>query len=127
MATLQKAIKVGSSVAAVLPKPLLKDAGIIAGSPIFVEAVSGGLFIRSVRKIANRKADSANERVADTALALIKRYQNALDRLADVRHDDAWETVVDFRSIDSRGIPAEEVLKALHRLHESNREVSRRS
>jgi antitoxin component of MazEF toxin-antitoxin module len=82
MATFQKAIKVGSSVAAVLPKALLKETGISAGSQITVEAVDGGVLIRPTRK-APRRAQTEDERVAATALGLITRYKNALERLAD--------------------------------------------
>lgn len=46
----------------------------------------------------------------------------------DERGDEGvWETVVDFRDIDPRGVPAADVLKALRRLHEPNRKVSRRA
>lgn len=83
MATLQKAIKVGSSVAAVLPKALLKETGIAAGMSISVEHALGGVLIRPVGKTARHRASSTDERVAETALGLIKRYQNALKRLAD--------------------------------------------
>lgn len=41
--------------------------------------------------------------------------------------EGSWETVVDFRKIDPRGVPATEVLKALRRLNEPHRKVSRRA
>ena len=128
MATLQKAIKVGSSIAAVLPKTLLKGAGITAGTQISVEPLEGGILIRSARRKGADTLRTADARVAETALGLIKRYQNALDRLTDAQNDNGiWETVVDFRNIDPQGVPATDVLKALHRLHEPNRKVSRRA
>ena len=129
MATLQKVIKVGSSVAAVLPKTLLKEAGISLGSRISLESVDGGVLIRPVRKKkTKRNALNTDERVAETALRLIKRYQSALDRLAEGRNDaGVWETIVDFRNIDPQGVPATDVLKALYRLHEQDRKVSRRA
>lgn len=128
MATLQKVIRVGSSMAAVLPKTFLKEAGISLGSRISLESVDDGVLIRPVRKITRRGASSTNEHVAETALSLIKRYQRALDRLAEGRDDTGvWETVVDFRNINPRGVPATDVLKALHRLHEQDRKVSRRA
>lgn len=83
MATLQKAIKVGSSVAAVIPKSFLKGAGITAGTQISVEPLEGGILIRSVRRMGTDSSRIADARVAETALGLIKRYQNALKRLAD--------------------------------------------
>ena len=83
MATIQKAIRVGSSIAAVLPKALLKETGISAGTSISVEHMLGGVLIRSVRKTEKLKADNSDEHVAETALGLINRYQNALKRLAD--------------------------------------------
>lgn len=83
MATMQKAIRVGSSIAAVLPKTLLKETGISAGTSIFVEHALGGVLIRSVRKTASLRAKNADERVAETALGLIKRYHVALERLAN--------------------------------------------
>ncbi|HEX2792575.1 MAG TPA: AbrB/MazE/SpoVT family DNA-binding domain-containing protein [Candidatus Paceibacterota bacterium] len=82
MATLQKAIKVGSSVAAVLPKALLKETGIEAGTPIFVEAVADGVLIRPQKPRAKR-TKSEDERVAESALTLINRYKTALERLSD--------------------------------------------
>lgn len=82
MATLQKAIKVGSSVAAVLPKTLLRETGIAAGTPISVEAVDGAILVRSARPHKARGKGN-DERVAETALGLIKRYRLALERLAD--------------------------------------------
>jgi antitoxin component of MazEF toxin-antitoxin module len=82
MATIQKAIKVGSSVAAVLPKALLKETGIIAGTSISVESVDGAVLIRPVGG-KDRRVKSDDERVAETALGLINRYQDALRRLAD--------------------------------------------
>ena len=45
----------------------------------------------------------------------------------DTDEESAWETVVDFRNINPRGVPATDVLKALHRLHEQDRKVSRRA
>jgi antitoxin component of MazEF toxin-antitoxin module len=84
MTNRQKAIKVGSSVAAVLPKNLLKDAGIAAGTPIIVERGGGGFIVRPVSSGSKRaRAHVADEQVAETALSLIKRYQGALKRLAD--------------------------------------------
>lgn len=80
MAT-QKLIKVGTSVAAVLPKALLEQYGITAGSAITVEVVDGGFFVRPADKAQNANSDDA--RVADTALNLIRRYQKALTQLAD--------------------------------------------
>lgn len=78
MATLQKVIRVGSSAAAVLPKTLLRDAGISLGSRISLESSDGGVLIRPVRKTTGVDA-----RVAETALVLINRYRHALKRLAD--------------------------------------------
>lgn len=83
MATMQKVIRVGSSVAAVLPKTLLKEAGITAGTQISVEPLEGGILIRSTRRMGADNLRTADARVAETALGLIKRYQNALKRLAD--------------------------------------------
>ena len=83
MATIQRAIRVGSSIAAVLPKALLKETGISAGTSISVEHTLGGVLIRSVRKTANLSAKNSDERIADTALGLIKRYRVALERLAN--------------------------------------------
>ncbi len=84
MAFKQKAIKVGSSVAAVIPKAIIEDVGITAGTPIFVEAVKDGVLIkRTPQKSGKDDVSPEDERVADTALALIKRYQGALERLAD--------------------------------------------
>lgn len=79
---MQKAIRVGSSIAAVLPKAFLHDAGIAAGTRISVEAVEGGILVRPV-KITGRRARTADDRVAETALGLINRYRNALKRLSD--------------------------------------------
>jgi hypothetical protein len=42
--------------------------------------VPGGVFVRPARA---RRAASADERVAETALSLISRYRKALERLAD--------------------------------------------
>ncbi len=83
MATIQKAIKVGSSVAAVLPKALLKETGISAGMNISVEYSAGGVLIRPVRKTMKRRVANADERVAETALSLINRYKTVLERLSD--------------------------------------------
>ena len=127
MATLQKAIKVGSSVAAVLPKALLKEVGISAGMSISVEHAHGGVLIRPAHKTSDRRVRNEDERVAETALGLIKRYQNALDRLSAQSDNSVWETVIDFRDIDPQGVPATDVLKALRRLHEPNRKVPRRA
>ena len=82
MATFQKAIKVGSSIAAVLPKPLLKEAGITAGTLITVESVDGGVLIRPMLK-PSRRVKSQDDRVAESALWLINRYKHALERLAN--------------------------------------------
>jgi antitoxin component of MazEF toxin-antitoxin module len=81
MKLIQKAIKVGSSVAAVLPKSLLKQTGITAGTAITVEAVEDGVLIRPVKPHARAKTD--DEKVAETALDLMNRYKSALERLAD--------------------------------------------
>lgn len=85
MAIKQKAIKVGTSVAAVLPKALMQEVGIEAGTAINIEHRDNGIFIspavQSSRKTSNQKTE--DEVVAETALSLIKRYQGALKRLAD--------------------------------------------
>jgi len=83
MATIQKAIKVGSSVAAVLPKTLLKEVDITAGMQITVESLDGAIIVRPVHARVRRANPSEDERVAETALGLIKRYRKALEQLAN--------------------------------------------
>ena len=38
--------------------------------------------------------------------------------------EGVWETVRDFTKLDKRGVPAEEVLRALHKLNEPHRKIS---
>lgn len=75
----QKVIKVGTSAAAVIPKTILEATGLAPGSSIRVERTKDGVLIQPV----DSATDSSDERVAETALSLMKKYHNALERLSD--------------------------------------------
>lgn len=78
----QKLIKVGSSVAAVIPKGLLVDMGQDAGTPISVERGAGShtVTIRFGRKDALKTRE---KRILGITDKFINRYRKDLERLKD--------------------------------------------
>lgn len=77
MATLQKAIKVGSSVAVVIPKKSLKALGIKPGVQLAVEIDE-----HNQRFVVSHPAPLAETELLDWSNRFIKRYRKALDALA---------------------------------------------
>ena len=77
MATLQKAIKIGSSIAVVIPKKSLKSLGIKAGTPLALEVDE-----QKRRFVVSHPARIANAELLDWTNRFIKRYHGALEALA---------------------------------------------
>lgn len=77
MATLQKAIKVGSSIAVVIPKKSLKALGIKPGTLLALD-------IDEVERrfVVSHPAPIANAELLDWSQRFMKRYKGALDALA---------------------------------------------
>lgn len=120
MATLQKAIKVGSSVAVVIPKKSLKALGVKPGTSLAldIDEDSGTMTVS--------RASMSNDELLEWTDRFIKRYRKALERLAAADGQE-WETVADFTTIDRKGVPAEDMLAALRKLDGSHRETPRRA
>ena len=82
MATLQKFIKVGSSIAAVIPKRLIGVRG--AGAPISVErGKHRDMFIVRVLTRKAMRLHARENRVLSITDAFINRYHADLKRLKD--------------------------------------------
>ena len=77
MATIQKAIKVGSSVAVVIPKKSLKALGIKPGVPLALDIDEKNRLL-----VVSHPAPIANAELLDWTGRFIKRYRSALDALA---------------------------------------------
>ncbi len=77
MATLQKAIKVGSSIAVVIPKKSLKSLGIKAGTPLALDIDE-----QKRRFVVSHPAHVADTELLDWTDRFIKRYRGALEALA---------------------------------------------
>jgi antitoxin component of MazEF toxin-antitoxin module len=77
MATLQKAIKIGSSIAVVIPKKSLKALGIKAGTPLALDIDE-----KKRRFMVSHPALIANAELLDWTDRFIKRYRGALEALA---------------------------------------------
>ena len=76
----QKAIKVGDSVAVVIPKKSLKGLGIHPGDKLNVEVnqQTKVVSISPLTKVSNRQ-----ERIAELTYNFINRYRKDLNALAD--------------------------------------------
>lgn len=82
MATLQKFIKVGSSIAAVIPKRLLGVRG--AGAPISVErGERANTFVVRVFPNKSMPLSTREKHVLSITDAFINRYRSDLKRLKD--------------------------------------------
>ncbi len=77
MAMLQKAIKVGSSVAVVIPKKSLKALGIKPGTQLAVDVDEA-----ERRLVVSHPAPLADAELLDWSKRFMKRYKGALDALA---------------------------------------------
>lgn len=77
MATLQKAIKVGSSVAVVIPKKSLKSLGIRAGTSLALDIDE-----KKRRFIVSHPTPIVDAELLDWSDRFIKRYRSALEALA---------------------------------------------
>ncbi len=77
MATIQKFIKVGSSVAVVIPKKSLKVLGIKPGMSLSLDIDE-----KNRRIIVSHTAPVADAELLDWTERFIKRYRGALDVLA---------------------------------------------
>jgi len=77
MATLQKAIKIGSSIAVVIPKKSLKSLGIKAGTTLALDIDE-----QKRRLIVSHPALIADTELLDWSDRFIKRYHGALEALA---------------------------------------------
>ncbi|MBA3789546.1 AbrB family transcriptional regulator [Patescibacteria group bacterium] len=77
MASLQKAIKVGSSVAVVIPKKSLKALGIKAGMQLALDVDE-----KNQRVVVSHPAPLADTEILDWSNRFIKRYRKALEALA---------------------------------------------
>lgn len=77
MATLQKAIKVGSSVAVVIPKKSLKALGIKPGTALALDINESEQMLT-----VSHPAPVANAELLDWTKRFTKRYKGALDALA---------------------------------------------
>ena len=76
----QKVIKVGDSVAVIIPKKSLPGLGIHAGSEISMD-INEKTKVITVRPIG--KTSSQQERIAELTLNFINRYRKDLEALAD--------------------------------------------
>ena len=81
MATMQKFIKVGSSIAAVIPKRLLGVRG--AGAPISVERGERNTFVVRVFPRKTLPLNAREKHVLSITDAFIDRYRADLKRLKD--------------------------------------------
>lgn len=77
MATFQKAIKVGSSVAVVIPKKSLKALGIVPGTQLSLDIDE-----RNRRFTVSNSNTIASTELLDWTDRFIKRYKGALDSLS---------------------------------------------
>lgn len=77
MATLQKAIRIGSSIAVVIPKKSLKSLGIRAGTSLALDIDE-----KKQRFIVSHPAPIADAELLDWSERFIKRYRVALEALA---------------------------------------------
>lgn len=77
MATLQKAIRIGSSIAVVIPKKSLKSLGIKAGTSLALDIDE-----QKRRFIVSHPAPIADPELLDWSERFIKRYRGALEALA---------------------------------------------
>ena len=77
MATLQKAIKVGSSVAVVIPKKSLKALGIKPGTQLALDINEAEQCLT-----VSHPAPIADAELLDWSKRFMKRYKGALDALA---------------------------------------------
>ena len=77
MATLQKAIRIGSSIAVVIPKKSLKSLGIRAGTSLALDVDE-----QKRRFIVSHPAPIADAELLDWSDRFIKRYRGALEALA---------------------------------------------
>lgn len=77
MATLQKAIRIGSSIAVVIPKKSLKSLGIKAGTSLALDIDE-----QKQRFIVSHPAPIVDSELLDWSDRFIKRYQSALEALA---------------------------------------------
>lgn len=77
MSTLQKAIKVGSSVAVVIPKRSLRSLGIRAGTSLALDIDE-----QKQRFIVSHPTPIVDAELLDWSDRFIKRYRSALEALA---------------------------------------------
>lgn len=77
MATLQKAIRIGSSIAVVIPKKSLKSLGIKAGTPLALDIDE-----QKRRFVVSHPALIVDVELLDWTDRFIKRYRGALEALA---------------------------------------------
>lgn len=118
MATIQKAIKVGSSVAVVIPKKSLKALGIKPGTQVALDIDEDSSTLTVSR------ASITRDELLEWSGRFVKRYRKALERLASA-DGPTWETVADFADTD--GVPAEKVLTALKHLNGPHHKIPRRA
>ncbi len=65
--------------------------------------------------------ESYIKRVDKGETITVMRRSTPIFNISPVDDDESgWETVIDFTEINPRGVPAEDVLKALKRLHGEN-------
>lgn len=77
MATLQKAIRIGSSIAVVIPKKSLKSLGIRAGTSLALDIDE-----QKRRFVVSHPAPIVDVELLDWSDRFIKRYHGALEALA---------------------------------------------
>ena len=77
MATFQKAIKVGSSIAVVIPRRSLKALGIRHGTPLALDIDE-----KHRRFLVSHPAPMIDSELLDWTSRFIKRYRPALEALA---------------------------------------------
>lgn len=76
----QKLIKVGTSVAVVIPKKSLEELGLKAGDAVTVEADRKN---KSVHIVAQKQESDDEKHIAELTMNFIHRYRSDLEALAD--------------------------------------------
>ena len=64
--------------------------------------------------------ESYIKRVGKGETITVMRRSAPIFNISPVDDESGWETVIDFTEINPRGVPAEDVLKAIKRLHGEN-------
>ena len=64
-----------------------------------------------------QNADTFIKRISKGESFTVLKRSNHVFKLTPVDEEEMWETVIDFTSINSDGVSAEDVLKAIRSVH----------